>query len=148
MRFAGLTLVVLVLAGCGSAATVKSHKGSSTTTRVPAGVIQFGAGASKFNVQRPTSSFKLGKRIAWVAHLSRKSPSLTLTWQILRERGPGPSAVVSSSYPLASKKDTLISGSMSGSQLVNDHLNKPGSYAMRFLVGTRILAHGSFKTVR
>jgi hypothetical protein len=134
-------LILLMSAGC------------SILTANDSGTIAFGTqyhqvSNSQIDIVNPKTVFHAGEPMAWVAHLSSKAGSHTITFSILRSRGGRQTLVFEQAQPIKdSRFNELANGVMVG-WLARLHVTPPGTYIMRYSRGGMKLAEGTFKLTK
>lgn len=156
-RYPQVVLIALLVAACGASpaappVTPQPVAPTSFETLPPlygTGVITFG---NKFDpntlkIIGPTSVFKASaKRIAWSAALRTPAGATTLTWILAKVTAGGAETTVFKQDADVSNPDfdTLANAIDLGLLLSR----KPGTYVMRYLRDSDVLAEGKFTLVK
>jgi hypothetical protein len=141
VRGAGLLLLCLLASGC------------SVLSRNDSGTIAFGAqyhrvSNSQIDIVNPKSAFHPGESMAWVAHLSSKAGSHSITFSILQSLGGKERLVFHQAQPIKNAKFNELANRVMAGWLGWLHVTPPGTYVMRYSRGGTKLAEGSFRLTK
>lgn len=142
-RYLLLACIFWLIAALGLSAC-----GSSTPSLAGSGKVIFGTGyTAKFAVVRPRSSFGLHDTVAWVAYLSHKAETATLSLTFLKREGG-----CAGGWPLATlpvriqhRDANVVANNITVPSLLAIGATLPGRYAVRYSRGPTGLATGQFE---
>lgn len=158
-----LTVTALVIAGCGGGAPAATSTPAARVTAEPTevpeptadpateglGIITFGKtyDPETLEIPRPTSKFKRTlKEIAWSARFSETAGTTTLTIVLARVGKSGAEELlVSQDVQISSPDFDTLANSADLAALAD---NKAGTYVLRYLRESTILAEGTFRLVK
>jgi hypothetical protein len=140
---AGSILLLLLLTSTGC-----SILGANTSGTIAFGTQYHEVSNSQIDIVNPKTVFHAGEPMAWVAHLSSKAGTHTITFAILRANNGHQTVIFQQSQPIKNAGfNELANGVMVG-WLARVHVTPPGTYVMRYSRGGTKLAEGTFKLTK
>lgn len=127
------------------------HSSSGSKGTVHSGVVEFGSAYANnpLRIVQPHSSFGPNDTVAWVAHLAQDAGTTSLTREFIRvRRGGHKIAVYQTVVTLSSPSDNALGLALPVSALATKGVTSPGTYILRYLRGSTVLAEGTFTLVR
>lgn len=160
MRGILIAAVALVVLGCSGAATSTPAPTQVVDQATPEptldlgtveglGVITFGTDYDEETllITKPKTEFKKSvKNIAWSAQLSEAAGALTLRIVLARVSKGGAETIIDSADVEISSPEFSLIANKANLALVAD--NKAGTYVLRYLRDSTILAEGQFKLTK
>jgi len=140
---AGTSVLLILVMGVGC-----SILGANTSGTIAFGTQYHQVSNSQIDIVNPKTVFHAGEPMAWVAHLSAKAGSHSITFAILRSNGGHQTMVFQQDQPIKNAGfNELANGVMVG-WLARIHVTPPGTYVMRYSRGGTKLAEGTFKLTK
>lgn len=152
-----LAIIALLVAACGGGAVTATQPATPTPTETPdateapppditgLGVITFGTALDEDTllITKPTSKFKrTAKKIYWSAQFSETAGATSITFVIASKSASGAErGIIKTDTDVSDPGFDLFANGADIASLVD---NKAGTYVMRYLRESTILAEGEF----